>query len=412
MLRILTFTTLYPNSVQIRHGIFVEQRLRQLVNSGQIEAIVIAPVPWFPFKSRCFGRYGEYACVPRVEQRWGLQIYHPRYLMIPKVGMIVQPLFVYLAALSVAKLLRKNGYLPDVIDGHYFYPDGVAAAMLARRLSRPLVVTARGSDINLIALRRFPRRMIKWAGDKCDVVIAVSAALKEHLKDIGVAKDKIKVLRNGVDLTLFCPGHQHAAITDRKDKARTLLSVGHLKRAKGHHLVIAALRNLPRTRLIIVGEGSERDNLQSLAENCGVSERVSIVSTVAQELMPDYYRAADVLVLASEREGMPNVILESLACGTPVVAAAVGGVPEILTAPESGVLMSCRTPESLCNAIESLFANYPRESDVRRFAEKFSWEQTTRTQIEIFRSLSESYVDTTSEEESNGDGASNHKLVS
>ena len=145
-MKILTFSTLFPNSEKPGHGIFVQTRLRHLVASGQVEARVVAPAPWFPFKHPMFGQYARQAKVPRSEVRFGLQVEHPPYLVLPKIGMNVAPLLLAQAAKPAIGRLIDEGFDFDLIDAHYFYPDGVAAAMLARYFNKPLVITARGSD--------------------------------------------------------------------------------------------------------------------------------------------------------------------------------------------------------------------------------------------------------------------------
>ena len=149
-MRILTFTSLYPNAVQPHSGVFVENRLRHLVSEGSVEARVIAPVPWFPWRGNAFGRYAIMARVPAEERRFGITVLHPRYPLIPKIGMTTAPFLMYAAIRSVAAELMESGYDFDLIDAHYFFPDGVAAAMLGIWLDRPVVITARGTDINLI----------------------------------------------------------------------------------------------------------------------------------------------------------------------------------------------------------------------------------------------------------------------
>jgi glycosyltransferase involved in cell wall biosynthesis len=176
----------------------VETRLRQLVASGQVQSTVVAPVPWFPFTHSVFGRYSAHARAPRAETRHGLEILHPRFLVLPKVGVTLAPFLLYRAVLPVVECqIRERAF--DLIDAHYFYPDGVAAVMLGRRLNVPVVVTARGTDINLIAEYRLPRRMIRWAARHAAAVIAVSRALKEKLVALGTDAERVHVLRNGVD---------------------------------------------------------------------------------------------------------------------------------------------------------------------------------------------------------------------
>jgi glycosyltransferase involved in cell wall biosynthesis len=192
------------------------------------------------------------------------------------------------------------------------------------------------------------------------------------------------VLRNGVDLELFRPTEREAARSRLGIHRTTLLSVGNLIPLKGHDLVVQALPRLPETDLIIIGDGPERRALEALAIEVGVRDRVRFVKALAQEELPNYYGAADGLVLASSREGWANVLLESMACGTPVVASNIGGNPEVVSAPEGGVLMTERTPEGVAQAVQRLFACRLDRAATRRYAERFSWDATTAGQVELF----------------------------
>ena len=386
--RILTLSSLYPNVQQPQHGIFVEQRLRQLLASGQVHARVLAPVPWFPFTSKRFGNYARYQSIPDTEERHGIKISHPRYLTLPKIGMSIAPL---LMARSIERSVRgvaASRFPVDLIDAHYFYPDGVASAMLAKKLKIPLVITARGTDINLIPKYAIPRKMILWAADQAAAVIGVSHALKERMVELGVDESKITVLRNGVDLDLFRPIDQNTA---RQKvglwQGRWILSVGHLIERKGHHLIIEALSLLRDTNLAIIGDGPMRAELQAMAVRLGVEDRVHFLAAVEQIELPVYYSAADALVLASSREGMANVLLEAIACGLPVVATPIWGTPEVIASPDAGVLTQDRSTDGLVAGIKELFCDYPDRRRTRKYAESFSWDNTTNGLIELFRSV-------------------------
>jgi hypothetical protein len=171
-MKVLTFSTLYPHAARPGHGIFVETRLRQLLASGLVQSTVVAPVPWFPFRHRAFGEYALHARAPRHELQNGIEVLHPRFPVVPKVGNVLTPFLLSRAvAPALRRLLRDRAF--DLIDAHYFYPDGIAAVMLGRRLGLPVVVTARGTDINLIARYRLPRAMIRWAALNAAGLIAV-----------------------------------------------------------------------------------------------------------------------------------------------------------------------------------------------------------------------------------------------
>ena len=383
---ILTFTTLYPNCVQPHHGVFVENRLRHLVSTGAVNARVVAPVPWFPFSAPMFGRYAVFAKVVPRETRAGLAIEHPKYVLLPKIGMNLAPAALTAAALPVLRrLLRERDF--DLIDAHYFFPDGVAAIRLGRRLKKPVVITARGTDVNLIPQFPGPRRMIVRAAHEAAGIIAVSQALKDAIVALGVPAGKITVLRNGVDLVLFHPGAREAARAQLGLAGRVLLSVGLLIERKGHDLVIGALPSLPGYALLIAGEGPERARLERLAVQLNVADRVRFLGSVPHGELHRFYAAADALVLASSREGWPNVLLESMACGTPVAASNIWGNPEVVSRPEAGVLMRERTPAGVADAVNRLFSMIPDRAATRRYAEGFSWDSTSEGQLRLFREI-------------------------
>ncbi len=386
--RVLTFSSLYPNTEQPQHGIFVEQRLRHLVATGEISTQVVAPVPWLPTALQRLGRYPNYARIPQADERHGVPIAYPRYAVLPKIGMTIAPLLMAASLRRPLSELYRESFRFDLIDAHYFYPDGVAAAMLARKYSVPLVITARGTDVNLIPEFLLPRKMILWAAAQARAIITVSCALKQRLVELGVSEHRITVLRNGVDLKQFEPVDRSVA-RDRVGgwTGNWLLSVGHLIERKGHHLTIEALASLPDFNLAIVGEGPLGHELRQLARKLGVADRVQFRGAVPQEELRYYYSAADIFVLASSREGMANVLLESLACGLPVVATPIWGTPEVVAVPAAGRLTQDRSAGALTVAIDALLRDYPDRDSTRRYAEGFGWDKTTQGQINIITSL-------------------------
>jgi teichuronic acid biosynthesis glycosyltransferase TuaC len=386
---VLTFSTLYPNREMPYLGTFVENRLRRLVSSGEADSMVVAPVPWFPFEKPLFGRYAAFARVPPEELRHGIPVLHPRYPLIPKLGMSSAPFLMYAALRRLLAENLKARFPFDLIDAHYFYPDGVAAALLGRSLGKPVVITARGTDVNLISRYRMARRWIRWGAERAAGVVAVSEALRDRLIELGVPGSRIEVLRNGVDLDLFAPRDRATARRELGLGADgpIVLSVSSLVPSKGVDLVIRAVAALCGAKLVVVGEGPEANSLQALAEAMQLRERVRFLAPMPRQRLAAVYNAADVLVLASVREGCPNVLLEALACGTPVVAAAVEGVPEIVRNGDAGRLVAERTPEALARAIRDLLADPPVRAAVRAYAERFDWGTTTAGQIRMVRSI-------------------------
>ena len=381
---ILTTTTLFPNAQQPAHGIFVETRLRHLTASGKVRAHVLAPVTWAP---PLLPRFRKLRQIPEQERRNGFEVEHPRYAVIPKIGMNLAPHTLYRAMRRRFRQLRDAGLKVDLIDAHYFYPDGVAAAWLAQEFHLPLTITARGTDINLIPEFARPRRLILEAARQAGAVITVCQALKDRMVELGAAAEKITVLRNGVDLEAFRIKDREALRAKLGLKGFVLASVGLLIERKGHHFVIEALAKLPDATLLIAGLGPEREPLETLAARLGVSDRVRFLGNLDQPSLCDVYNSADALVLASSREGWANVLLEAMACGTPVIGTAVWGTPEVIAQPEAGKLLKNRDAESIVDAVAALRQVLPERSTTRRYAEQFDWQATTDGQLALFRAL-------------------------
>jgi glycosyltransferase involved in cell wall biosynthesis len=385
-LSILTVSTLFPNSTQPSHGIFVKTRLKKLLESGQITSRVIAPVGWMP-PLIAYPGADHLRQVPARETIDTIPVEHPRYLIIPKVGMTLAPRLLYRSLRKAVGALLASGHKIDLIDAHYFYPDGVAAAWVARDFGLPLVITARGTDLNLIPQYPAPRRMIQAAAQAADGLITVCEALKTPLLELGIAGERVTVLRNGVDLALFRPEPHDTARAQLGLTRRTLASVGHLIARKGHHHVIAALPRLADTDLVIAGDGVEKSALMAQAQSLGVAERIRFLGAVPQAKLRTLYSAVDALVLASSREGWANVLLEAMACGTPVIASSVWGTPEVVAAPEAGVLMDSLDADGVVGGALRLFSALPQRGATRAYAEKFDWQPTTEGQLRLFHQI-------------------------
>ncbi|HST92030.1 MAG TPA: glycosyltransferase, partial [Brevundimonas sp.] len=217
------------------------------------------------------------------------------------------------------------------------------------------------------------RRRIRWAAHQASAMVTVCGDLRRRLIALGAPEDRTLVLRNGVDLWLFRPRDRAAARAALGLDGFTLLCVGGLIPRKGVDLVLEALAKRPDCNLLIAGGGPLRATLEAHARRLGVAGRVRFLGEVAHADLPSVYAAADVLVLASSREGWANVLLEAMACGTPVVATNVNGAEEVIRSGAAGVLMNRRTPEGLVEALDLLRRNMPSRTETRRYAEAFSW---------------------------------------
>ena len=296
-----------------------------------------------------------------------------------------QPQAFLRAIRAEVKVLRATGHDFDLIDAHYAYPDGVAAAALGRELGKPVVVTARGSDLHQIADLPGPGKQIQASFPNIDRMITVSGALGDAAAALGYPRDRIAVLRNGVDTQIFRPVDGSRWRAKAKPGQTLIASVGLLIPRKGHDLLISALPDLPNVHLLFAGQGPDHQMLQTLANDLGVADRVELLGALPHEDLPSLYSAADMLVLASSREGWPNVLLKAMACGAPVVATNIGGIPEIITCPAAGLIVPERTPAALAEGIRRIIADPPDRAATRAHAhaEAHGWDEVIAVQVKL-----------------------------
>jgi glycosyltransferase involved in cell wall biosynthesis len=351
------------------------------------EVKVVAPVPYFPAVK--IGWRWKFSQVARSEVINGIEVYHPRFFMIPKFGMALYGWMMFLSVLPAVKKIKSN-FDFNLIDAHYVYPDGFAAVLLGKYFKKPVVVSARGSDINLYSGFPIIRWMLRYTLAEAKTVVAVSEALKEAITTLRIPTAKVFVVPNGVDTNKFYPLSKESA---RKSlglpKKRIILSAGNLTENKGFDLLIRAFRRVSNGStgqdlfLVIVGEGIMQPMLERLIASLDLKSKVRLVGPVPHDKMNLWYNGADLFCLMSQREGWPNVLLESLACGVPVVATTAGGIPEIVCSENIGLLTE-RAEEKIEQAIHKAFAKTWHRSELVEHAKKFSWEKSARNLRDIF----------------------------
>lgn len=345
--RVLTFTTLFPNQQQPEHGLFVKERIVAL--SRLVDLRVVAPVPWFP-RLRVLGeRYFRYAMVPSKEIYSGIPVAHPRFPVIPRLCKVTDAALLAAGALSCLRKLRRE-FPFDVIDSHWAYPDGAAAAILASRFRIPLTITVRGDDVNVFFKEFWRRPWIHWSLGKAAVVFALSRELKAILVDAGISPAKIAVVPNGINPASFHPVDRRAARAHLGLPAdeRIVLSVGRLHQSKGHPILVEAVGRLanvfPDLHIYIVGspdhEADASGAILEAAARHKITHRLHLVGAEDAAMLKYWYAAADVFGLATFREGSANVLLEAMACGLPCITTPVGGNQDIIVGGDLGILAS------------------------------------------------------------------------
>jgi glycosyltransferase involved in cell wall biosynthesis len=383
-MHILSFSYCFPRHQDPTWGVFVLQRLAALARLVDLE--VASPVPVFPLLSRLRGRLPA-----PTEEHAGLLVHYPRFLYVPGILKSIDTRL-YARGLRgwLREYLRKRPV--DLLDAHFIWPDGVGVSRLAWQAGLPYTITLRGKIYPCLEDRRMKRQCAE-ALRHAAAVISVDSLMADIAVDLGAPREKVHVIPNGVDTEVFSP----------KDKAwargelglplegRLLVTVGHLKPSKGHGEVVQALAGLPRDiRLVIVGgEGQSgyRRELMALASRLGVADRVLLAGKQPYERIPLYFSAADLSVLASYREGCPNVVLESLACGTPVVATRVGAVPDLLTPGRNGAIVPVGDAEALAGALRDTLAGVWPPDVLSRSPAVRSWDEVAERVHRVFAAV-------------------------
>jgi teichuronic acid biosynthesis glycosyltransferase TuaC len=381
-LRVLVFTTVFPNSARPLHGTFVLERIKHLAASADIE--VIAPIIWYR-------RLGRGVALPSTSpiQR----IAHPKFWYVPRILFGLRGIFLAISAFrEVRRAHRRFDF--DLIDAHFAYPDGFAAILLGRWFQRPVCITLRGTIIPL-SRRPLGRWLCDWAICRAQRVIAVAENLAERARQGGVPATGIVTIGNGVDTERF--QLVDVALARRRlglpETTSLVVSVGHISPRKGFQRVIKALPRVIKQRhdvrlAIIGGRGAEEDNtadLLALVMQLKLSDRVTFTGAKPPGEVALWIAAADVFVLASDFEGCPNVVLEALACGRPVVATKVGDI-ERMVPNFAGVLFE--DPEddvALANCLTTALERDWDHQRIRGHVLARSWDQVAERVLAQWR---------------------------
>ena len=377
-LNVLVCTSIFPNSEEPSRGIYIFNQVRALQKHCRIE--VIAPVPFIP-KWLPLPGYRMYSRVPQRETIDSLDVLHPRPVVIPKLGRLLNGWAYHRAFARGFETIREH-FKPDVLLAYWAYPDGFAATLLAIDLKIPAVLGARGCDVNNLPPSGVQRQMTLKALERADRLMAVSTAMKEKIASFGITPDKITVIPNGLDAS-FVPdntndGHRQNGPGQENGEERTILFCGRLSPEKGIDVLLDAVKKLNDRgtpfALLLVGDGPLRKPLEDLSARLGLQEKVRFAGEVPPQRVPSLMNSSHVLCLPSLREGWPNVVMEALGCGIPVVASRVGGVPEILNRPGSGYMVPPGDPTALAEALgRALHETWDRET-VREAVAGRTWD--------------------------------------
>jgi glycosyltransferase involved in cell wall biosynthesis len=352
-MRLIASSSTFPNPDEPNKGIYVYRKIWHLAQMSDV--VAVAPIPYFP-RTIPSTRYARYARVPARAVLDGLEVHYPRVLVTPRIGRSLYGFF-YAACLlrPMARLVKEHR--PEALLTFWAYPDGFATVLLSRVFKLPVFVSAGGCDVNNLDAHLGKRRMVEWAFRHCDGAVAVSRALGSRIVDLGVDPARVKVVPNGLDEAYQVQLARGFDVDSDRRTGTTVLFCGRLSEEKDPLSLMEAFRlllvNRPDARLMLVGDGPLRPRIEQLAAAWNIADRVALAGEVQHDQVARHMRQADVFCLSSVREGYPNVLLEALACGLPIVATNVGGVPEIVANENLGTLVPSGQPAELARALET-----------------------------------------------------------
>lgn len=388
-MKVCMITTSFPRWEGDGQGVFILELCRALVKERvQIRVIamhspdaavreyfgngieVFRPKYWWPERLEMLRREG--GGLPSTWQK------HPWVLFQ------IFP-FVMAQTATLLRLVRDT----QLIHAHWSLSAGIG--LLGKSLHRsslPVIVTVHGSDIFQVTKYPLGAMFTHLILQRCDRVIAVSRALAEKVIGLGVSQQKILVISNGVDVARFKP-------LPLRDRQNLILYVGSLIERKGVKFLLAAMPDVvaacPDYRLLIVGEGPQYPMLKQMAESLNIADKVAFLGFQSQDQVRTLMQQAKLLVLPSTEEAQGVVLLEALACGTPVVASKVGGIPEVVT-PEVGVLVPCADTAAISGAILSVLSNRERWLNLSyqarlRAENMYSWKALAKRTISVYKEV-------------------------
>lgn len=369
--RILFISNLYPNPISPNMAAFNRQQITALREYCEVE--VISPIPWPTLlKQQPNQSYKE---------ENGVIVHHPAYYYTPRILRGWYGNYFYHSIKRIAKQLLEEKHF-DLIYSSWLYPDSWAAAKLAKQYNLPLFVKVHGTDVNSLVAGSVITNKSLDVVDQAEKVICVSKALKNRLVELGASENKLEVLYNGVDRSIFYP-------VARADVRRQLgiepdefvvLYVGNLKKDKGLDELISAFKGVTerasaKTRLVIIGTGAYRESTEKQVSSLGLIEKTQFIGSQPLKAIAQWMNAASVLCLPSYMEGIPNVVLEALSCGTRVVATHVGGIPELDKGDGMLTLVLPRENAPLAEALLSVKRNSVTANNSSQIS---SWQQNAQ----------------------------------
>lgn len=381
-LKVLSVCSNFPTRNRPTHGLFVERRLEKLANYVRLEMLV--PQSYFPiFKPR---DKDQTLAAPRFPVSIRRMFYLPGVAKQWDGRWLERVVSRWI--LGMSDLDRRN----TILDAHFGYPEGVGCYRVAKKEKLPLFITVRGLETELMNVPAIKKQMLE-AFDYCTGIISVSQSLKDMLIQNGVDGGKIRVISNGVDSDLFCPGIR---VTSRiqlgiSPESRVIVSLGNIQKRKGYDLLveaIAAYRKDSQFRCVILGgvnESATKTSLDTAIEKLGLTDQVRFFGQATPDVVVQWLRAANLFVLPTRREGCCNAVLEALSTGVPVISTPAGDNAKFVSDGLNGFIVPHESPDAIYSAIEKSW-DLPWDSEsISNSVHSYTWDGAAQRVAQYFR---------------------------
>lgn len=390
-IRVAVVSNSFPNSEQKHRGVYIKQTVDHL--AAYVAIHIICPLPWFP-DWKFLSRYKKWAIFGRIPRNYKFEnwdVISPKYLSLPKISAHLSTLLMFPSLfLALYRLHKKSGI--DVIHVHNVFPEGVTVVFIGKLLRIPVVVSARGTDVNeAFSSGKIRSLQISWALNKACKVTAVSLPLGNKILELAPAVKSVSYIPNGVDKKVFCCKdrvairEKHGVPPDKK----IALFIGKFRKVKGIEYLIEALsilntENSLNFDMVFVGSGPLQESYETSIAANNLQRNVRFLGNLSHDQISDWLAMSNALCLPSLNEGMPNVVLEALSCGVPVVATQVGGIPDVVTS-ENGILVPSQNSKQLAEALKSVVSKSWNAVHIEKSVAEFTWEITAEKYIRVYR---------------------------
>lgn len=395
-MNILVISHMYPSVADSMSGIFVHQQVKQLIREGH-RVKVVSPKPFAPFPLKYLSsKWKGYSSIPVRDVIEGVEVYYPRNIEIPRGIMFSSSGMRMFAGIKKTVDIIHDNFKFDIIHAHVALPDGCAGMLAARKYKVPLIVTIHGQDMQYtIHENNKSREIIKNVINSSFKTIMVSKKLKGiALSELSIPENKIEVIGNGIDIgNLRDKGNVDNRLVEGYKGKRVILSASNLISLKGIDFNIKAVKKLSDKFkdmvYLIIGDGPERRNLENLACDLGISDKIEFLGQLPHEEVMKYMAICDIFSMPSWNEGFGMAYIEAMSSGKPIIACEGQGIQDVVTNGINGMLVKPKDVDSLAEAMEFLLAGEEERKKIGNLSRdivlnEYTWVNNVNKTLKVY----------------------------